>query len=72
MKMVITFKGGAQVRVDATDFTSGRNPVTDQLTSLKWTTPDGWTAKLHTIEVDEIVAIHAEREPGESESEASE
>lgn len=55
--MQITFKSGTQVEVDATEFTTTRSPITGELTKINWTTPDGWTTKLHTVDVGEVAAI---------------
>jgi hypothetical protein len=65
VRMQITFKGGAQVEVDAGEWTTARNQITGELTKMDWTTPGGWTAKLHTINLGEVVAIVALRTPEE-------
>jgi hypothetical protein len=57
MRAQITLRGGAQIEVDITDLTTNRSPVSGGLTSLEWTTPDEWARKLHTVAVEEIVAI---------------
>jgi hypothetical protein len=56
--MQITFKSGAQIEVDVEDFAIGRSPVSDRLVSLKWTTPETYTAKLGYLgDLDDIAAI---------------
>lgn len=58
MKMQITFRSGAQITVDVTEFSTGRSPVTNRLASLKWKTPDGATSWLHGIyDLEDIAAI---------------
>lgn len=57
MKMQITFKSGAQIVADAGELTTGRDPLTGELTRMNWTTPDSWTAKLHTISLAEVAAV---------------
>jgi hypothetical protein len=69
MKMQITFKSGAQIVVDVETFSTGRSQLTNELTSLNWTTPPSWTAKLHTVTLAEVVAVVA-IEPKESDSDA--
>jgi hypothetical protein len=56
--MQITFKSGAQIKVDVDKFTVGTSSVTDRLTSLRWTTPRGWSSKLsYLASLDDIAAI---------------
>lgn len=57
MRAQITLRSGAQIEVDVTELTTGRSPVSNGLNSLKWTTPEQWARKLHTIEMGEIAAI---------------
>lgn len=59
----ITLRSGAQIEVDVEDLTTGRSPITKELTSLQCTTPEGWTRKLHTIAVGEIAAIVMIQDP---------
>ena len=71
MRAQVTFKGGAQIQVDVTEFSTTRDPVTGGLTKLNWTTPDGWAAKLHCLDVTEVVAIVAiQAEPAADAAEA--
>lgn len=68
MRAQITFKSGAQIEVDVDDIATYRNNVTKALTKLEWETPEDYTAKLHTCDIDEIVAIvtmRRESEPAE-------
>ena len=65
MRIQITLKSGAQIEVEVEEFISERNAITGALNRLKWETPRGWTAKLHTVEMSEIAAIVALRAPGE-------
>lgn len=62
MKMQVTFRSGAQIEVDVVKFSTGRNPLTDDLEKLTWTTPNEWTAKLQTVDLSEVVAVVALRE----------
>ena len=57
MNMQVTFKSGAQVTVDAEDFSTGRSTVTGELRELKWTTPEEYAAKLCYLNLDEVAAI---------------
>jgi len=65
MKMQITFKSGAQVVVDVERFETQKGPISAELVSLKWTTPAGWTSKLHYLggDLSDIQAIVAIDEP---------
>lgn len=65
MKAQITFKSGAQITVDIDAIETSRHRVTGKLTEMQWVTPDGWTAKLHTVDIEEIVAIVALKDPEE-------
>ena len=67
MRMQITFKSGAQIEVDVEEFTTGRSPLNNELVKLNWTTPADAAAKLHTIEIDDIVAVVALRPPAVTE-----
>jgi hypothetical protein len=66
MRMQITFKSGAQIEVDAGEWTTARNQFTNELTRMDWTTPDAWTAKLHTIDLSQVAAVVALRTPEEA------
>lgn len=68
MRMQITFKSGAQITVDVDEFSTGRSPATNELTRFGWTTPDAWTARLHTITLSEVAAIVAIRPDAEPSS----
>ena len=58
MKMQITFRSGAQITVDVTEFRTSRSPITDRLIRLSWIAPDGATAWLHGVyDLNEVVAI---------------
>jgi hypothetical protein len=57
MKVQIVFKSGAQIEADVDEISTFRNQLTNEITKLKWTTPDGWKRKLHTIQLSEIAAI---------------
>jgi hypothetical protein len=62
MKIQVTFKSGAQIEFEVDEFSTGRDHLTRDLISVNWKTPDNWTRRLHTIEVEEIVAIVAIRD----------
>lgn len=64
MRAQITLRSGVQIEVDVTELTTGRHRFTRDLVSLDWTTPQGWTRKLHTIELSEIAAIVMIQERG--------
>ncbi len=68
MRIQITLKSGAQIEADVDGVKTARDPVTLELTKLEWETPGGWTAKLHTIKLDEVAAIVAVRSPSEAPS----
>lgn len=57
MRAQITFKSGAQIEADIEDLTTSRHALTKELVKIVWDTPEDWTRKLHTVDVDEIVAI---------------
>lgn len=59
MKAEITFKSGAQILVDVTEFSTEKHRATREITAMSWTTPESWTRKLHTLALSEIVAIVA-------------
>ena len=63
MKIQVTFKSGAQIEFEVDEFSTGRDSLTRDLTAVNWKTPANWTRRLHTIEVEEIIAIVAIREP---------
>jgi hypothetical protein len=67
VKALIIFKSGATVEVDIERFSTKKNVMSGAITELKWETPDDWTSKLHTVQLDEIAAIVALRDPGEVE-----
>lgn len=52
----ITFRSGAQITVDADEF-SFRTSLTGQLSYVEWTAPEEWSAKLSWIDPGEIVAV---------------
>lgn len=56
MKMEITFKGGAQIIVDASEFQVIRSAM-GEFRKLSWNTPDDFTRKLCYADIDEIAAI---------------
>jgi len=57
MRVQITLKNGVQIEVDVDKLSTARNQSTNELTRLNWVTPEGWKRKLHTINLEEIVAI---------------
>lgn len=63
MRAQITLKSGAQIEVDVTELSTTRDKYSAELTHMEWATPDGWRRKLHTIAIDEIVAIVLIEEP---------
>lgn len=64
MKAEITFRSGAQVMIDCSEFKTSRNKLTGELVQFDWTTPRQHDRKLHTIELSEIVCIIAVDEAG--------
>lgn len=64
MKMVLTFKSGAQIRIDVTEYTACPN-IMGGIDSLRWTTPDTWKTKLSCVDLNEVAAIHAENDDTE-------
>lgn len=59
MKLEITFKSGAQVMVDCTEFSTEKSVVTGEIQALNWTTPANWSRKLHSVKLDEVVCLVA-------------
>lgn len=59
MKLEITFKSGAQVTVDVSEFTSKRSLVGGELTEIEWTTPQDWKRKLNSINLSEVACLVA-------------
>ena len=57
MRAQITLRSGAQIEVDVVNLETTKNPGTQKITGMKWETPPNSTAKLHTVNLDEIVAI---------------
>jgi hypothetical protein len=57
MRVQITLKNGVQIEADVDEFSTFRNQLTNEITKLNWSTPEGWKRKLHTINLEEIVAI---------------
>jgi hypothetical protein len=68
MRAHITFKSGAKIVVDVEELTTERSGLTNELTRLNWVTPNGWTNKLHSITLSEIVAVVMERETWNSQT----
>ncbi len=62
MKLEITFKSGAQVTVDVTEFSTKRNQVSNTYAELNWTTPNDWARKLHSVDMTEIACLVAVEE----------
>jgi hypothetical protein len=56
-RVQITLKSGAQIEFDCDELTTGRNQLTNHLSSMNWSTPADWSKKLHLIELEEIAAI---------------
>lgn len=67
MKAKIYLKSGASLEFDIEGLTTSRHAITNGFTGMKWTTPDDWTSKLHTIEMDQVAAIVIVRDPSEAE-----
>lgn len=53
----VTLKSGAQIEFDIGDLEVGRNGVTSEIQRLNWDTPEGWSRKLLSIELEDIAAI---------------
>jgi hypothetical protein len=62
VKMQILFKNGSTITVDAEEISSERSILDGSISRLNWTTPTGWVAKLHRIELSQILAIVALRD----------
>jgi hypothetical protein len=65
MKMIVTLKNGAQIGADVDEFSTGRSPIGGDLRSLKWTAAEKAQIVLNWVDLSEVVAVHAEFEPGE-------
>ena len=59
MKLEITFKSGAQVTVDVSEFKTHKSVIDGEFKQLDWTTPRNWKRKLHTIDLKEIACLVA-------------
>jgi hypothetical protein len=59
MKLEITFKSGAQVTVDVTEFSTKRSQISNTYGELNWTTPKDWTRKLHSVDLEQIACLIA-------------
>lgn len=60
MKMQMFLRSGGVVTVvDVTEFETTRSKITGEFTHLNWTTPDGWTSKLHSVRLEEVIAFVA-------------
>lgn len=62
MKLEITFKSGAQVVVDVTEFSTKRSQISGQFTELTWTAPEDWARKLTGLDLTEIACLVAVEE----------
>lgn len=69
MKAQITLRSGIQLVVDVEELTTERRALTKDLAKMNWVTPAGWLAKLHTIELEQILAIVLLRNEQERETE---
>ncbi len=58
MIMIITTKGGAQIRIPVDKFSTSRNPLDGSLTKLNWTRPAGADTRLAYVDLDQVAAIH--------------
>lgn len=66
MKMVVTLKSGAQIKVGVKDFTIGRGRLDSELRSLRWTyDEDPLGNSLNWLDMSQVAAVHCEREPGD-------
>jgi hypothetical protein len=69
MKMVVTLKSGAQIRVGVKEFTVSTGRLSSELRALNWTHDDDpLGTSLNWIDMAEVAAVHAEREPGDKPS----
>ena len=66
MKLQIHLDTGALIEVDADSFATQKDRATQHINHLEWTTPDGWLSKLHSVDLDRIVAIVAVRDAKEA------
>jgi hypothetical protein len=64
VKLVITLRNGVQIKTGVETFTVTRNNLTGELRGIKWEASDDATASLNWLDLAEVVAIHAEHEPG--------
>lgn len=62
MRVQLTFRSGAQVEFDADKVTSNDSFGGD-IKQFQWETPADWKRKLHNLDLSEVVAIVAIREP---------
>jgi len=53
----VHLKSGSVFTVDATDVTTRRSTVTDELVGINWVTPAGAKRKLHTINIEDVAAL---------------
>lgn len=58
--MVLTFKHGAQIRTLVEEYTVRRNPISNELTGIDWTTHDDSPTKIMQFDIDEVAAVHTE------------
>lgn len=66
MKLQITFRGGGQIEAEVKEFTEDRGGISGHLHGLHWVTPAGATRALKYVDVDQIAAIVAIYDPGDS------
>lgn len=60
--MVITLRSGVQIRMGVEEFSTQRTPIGSELRGLKWKC-DGTGDELNWVDLNEVVAVHAERDP---------
>lgn len=60
--MRIVFKGGAVVDCDVVSFQTGSNPLTGEITRLKWKSAENPRVKLSDLNVDQVAAVYAVHE----------
>jgi hypothetical protein len=63
--MQVTFRSGAQIEVDATEFTLNVNYLSGELRDLRYVTPPDATRGLKYLAVSEVVAVVAIDDPSE-------
>ena len=56
-KLEIYLKSGAVIQVDAADVETERNRITGDLTAIRWTAPEHWKRKLHSVNLQDIAAV---------------